>query len=185
MVVYADATTASAMFTLTNVTDLGTPRVLLATARTTARVRVLLPTRPNGAQGWVPAEDVALTNDPDTIDVDLATRTLTWSRDGEVMEQVTVGIGAPSTPTPTGTFFVTDVLPEDPGGAYGAWLIALNAHSDAFTVFEGGDPRIAIHGTNNPSTIGAALSNGCVHVSSAPLAALAADIAPGTPVLIH
>jgi hypothetical protein len=185
LVVYPDPGLSPPSFSLTDVTDLGTPRVLLATAQTTGWVRVELPLRPNGSQGWVRASDVQLSPTYDEVDVDLGARTLTWSHDGSVAMRITVGIGAPSTPTPTGTFFVTDVLPEDPGGSYGAWLIALNAHSDAFDLFEGGDARIAIHGTNSPSSIGQAVSNGCIHVAAKPLATLAASLAPGTPVVVH
>ena len=82
-------------------------------------------------------------------------------------------------------FFVTDVLAEPPNGAYGSWSLALDGHSDAFAEFQGGDARIAIHGTNDPSSIGRAASFGCVRVDADTLARLAAAIAPGTPVVIH
>jgi hypothetical protein len=170
---------------LASVTEFGTPRVLLTTALRGDWIEVLLPTRPNGSEGWVRARDVSLAPVSDSVDVNLATRTLTWTRGGQAVLQTTVGVGAPSTPTPTGTFFVTDILPEDANGSYGAWLVALNAHSDAFTTFEGGDPRIALHGTNDPSSIGRAVSSGCVHVAAGPIAALAAGLVPGTPVIVH
>jgi len=77
------------------------------------------------------------------------------------------------------------VLPYPSGSEYGAWVVALNGHSDAFTEFEGGDARIAIHGTNDPSSIGRASSNGCVRVTGDALALLANSLPPGTPVTIH
>jgi lipoprotein-anchoring transpeptidase ErfK/SrfK len=51
--------------------------------------------------------------------------------------------------------------------------------------FEGGDPRIAIHGTNDPSSIGHPASNGCVRVDAGPLDELRAALMPGTPVVVH
>ena len=101
------------------------------------------------------------------------------------MLTTTVGIGAHSSPTPTGSFFLTDVLPRDPAGSYGAWILALDGHSEAFTEFEGGDARIAIHGTDDPSSIGSSVSSGCVRVASGPLVTLAASLPLGTPVVIR
>ena len=60
-----------------------------------------------------------------------------------------------------------------------------NGHSDTFTEFDGGDAWIAIHGTNDPSSIGAAVSSGCVRVAADPLTALAAGLPAGTPVVIR
>jgi lipoprotein-anchoring transpeptidase ErfK/SrfK len=166
-------------------TELGTPRVLLTTAVRGQWTQVLMPTRPNGSTGWIHTADADLSTIDDAVDVDLAARTLTWTRGNQVVLRVPSAVGARSTPTPTGTFFVTDVLPYDPNGPDGAWVIALNAHSDAYASFEGGDARIAIHGTNDPSSIGAAVSNGCVRVDAGPLDALRAQLPLGTPVTVH
>jgi hypothetical protein len=133
----------------------------------------------------VRTRDVTIATLSDRIDVNLSARLLEWTREGRLMMRTIVGIGGSSSPTPPGTFFVTDVLREDASGAYGAWLLALNAHSDAFPEVAGTDVRIAIHGTNAPASVGAAVSNGCVRVGAEPLAALAAAIQPGTPVQIR
>ncbi len=166
-------------------TELGTPRVLLTTAVRGQWTQVLMPTRPNGSTGWIHTADADLSTVDDAVDVDLAARTLTWTRGNQVVLRVPSAVGARSTPTPTGTFFVTDVVPYDPNGPDGAWVIALNGHSDAYTSFEGGDARIAIHGTNDPSSIGEAVSNGCVRVDAGPLDALRAQLPLGTPVTVH
>jgi lipoprotein-anchoring transpeptidase ErfK/SrfK len=181
----SDSPGAAPSLALYSTTEFGNPRVLLVTQQGGDWVRVLLPTRPNGAEGWVRRRDVALSTVADAVDIDLAARALVWTREGVVQMRATVGIGASRSPTPPGTFFVTDVLAENPDGAYGAWIIALNAHSDAFTVFEGGDPRIAIHGTNAPASLGAAASNGCLHLDAGSLAQLAGVLPLGTPVTIH
>jgi lipoprotein-anchoring transpeptidase ErfK/SrfK len=166
-------------------TEFGNPRVVLALQERDGWVQVMLPVRPNGSLGWTKSTSVTLSPVPDVIDVDVNAHTLTWGRSGDVVLSVPVATGAPSSPTPLGTFYVTDVLREDPNGALGAWVLALNGHSDALTEFEGGDARIAIHGTNDQSSIGRAASFGCVRVDAGSLARLAAEITPGTPVVIH
>jgi lipoprotein-anchoring transpeptidase ErfK/SrfK len=158
--------------------------VLLATGFEGSWVRVLLPTAPNRSEGWVRNADVALTTTDDRIEVSLSSRTLTWSRGSELLLETTVAVGAAGTPTPPGTYYVTDLLPEDPRGPYGAWALVLNGYSEALTVFNGGLPRLAIHGTNDPASIGRAASNGCVRVGAGDLATLAAGVLMGTPVVV-
>jgi lipoprotein-anchoring transpeptidase ErfK/SrfK len=183
--VYATPGDRTAVGALAATTEFGNPRILPVVQLGGDWLRVQLPTRPNGSEGWIRARDAALDQVDDEVDVDLAARTLTWSRAGVVQLQVSAAVGAPASPTPVGRFFVTDVLPETPGGSYGAWVVALDAHSDAFTEFEGGDARIAIHGTDAPSSIGAGVSAGCVRLADAPLAQLAAALVAGTPVVVH
>jgi hypothetical protein len=65
-------------------------------------------------------------------------------------------------------------------GGVRPFILALNGHSDTYTDFEGGDAPLAIHGTNAPSTIGAAASNGCVHIANNLDSYLASIIKPGT-----
>ena len=175
----------STTFALRSPTELGGPRVFLATALQGDWVKVLLPLRPNGSEGWVRATDVDVVSVSDSIVVDLAARTLTWTRGGDVLLTTTVAIGAPSSPTPPGRFYVTDLVAERPGGPLGTWVLALNGYSESFETFNGGDPRLAIHGTNDPGSIGRAASNGCVRVNAGDLATLAAGVPLGTPVTIR
>jgi lipoprotein-anchoring transpeptidase ErfK/SrfK len=183
--VYRNPGDASPAVTLSAQTEFGNARTLLAVQERDGWVQVMLPVRPNGAVGWTKADAVHLSSVPDVIDVDVDAHTLTWGRRGDVVLSAKVATGAATSPTPRGTFYVTDVLGEDPNGALGAWVLALNGHSDTFTEFEGGDARIAIHGTNDASSIGRAASFGCVGVDASTLARLAAAIEPGTPVVIH
>jgi lipoprotein-anchoring transpeptidase ErfK/SrfK len=183
--VYRNAGDGAPFTVLPGVTEFGNPRVVLAVQERDGWVQVMLPIRPNGSLGWTKASAVTLSSVPDVIDVDVNAHTLTWGRRGDIVLSTKVATGAPSSPTPVGTFYVTDVLEEDPNGPLGAWVLALNGHSDTFTEFEGGDARIAIHGTNDPSSIGRAASFGCVRVDATSLARLASAIEPGTPVVIH
>jgi lipoprotein-anchoring transpeptidase ErfK/SrfK len=182
--VYASRTDTWAAFALLGTSEFGGPRVFLATALEGEWVQVSLPLRPNGSEGYVRATDVQISEVNDAITVDRATRTLRWTRNGEELLETYVAIGAPASPTPAGRFHVTDLVPEDPRGPYGAWALALNGYSESFVTFDGGDPRLAIHGTNQPSSIGRASSNGCVRVNADDLASLAAEVPLGTPVII-
>jgi lipoprotein-anchoring transpeptidase ErfK/SrfK len=79
---------------------------------------------------------------------------------------------------------VTDrVRPGNPKGAYGAFALGISAHSDTLTEFDGGDGQVAIHGTNQPASIGRAASHGCVRVP--PHVVKQLELVPlGTPVII-
>ncbi|HEX5586838.1 MAG TPA: L,D-transpeptidase family protein [Acidimicrobiia bacterium] len=171
-------------FALLGTTEFSTPRVFLVTAHEGPWVKVRLSLPPNGSEAWIRASDVVLSDVWDRIDVDLGARRLRWTRNGDVLLDAPVAVGAPSSPTPAHTYYVTDVLPEDPAGPYGSWVVALNGYSESFTTFDGGLPRLAIHGTNAPSSIGDAVSNGCVRAGASDLAVLAAGVAIGTPVFV-
>ncbi|MFL6040049.1 MAG: L,D-transpeptidase [Gaiellales bacterium] len=73
---------------------------------------------------------------------------------------------APPIHTPTGRFFVTDlVVTGDPGGPFGWFALGLSGHQPNLPAGWGGGDQLAIHGTNRPSTIGGAASAGCVFMS--------------------
>ena len=141
--------------------------------------------RPNGSTAWVRKADVEVRVVHDTIRVNLATHTLTWQRDGAVVLTTDVAIGAPDTPTPTGSFFVTDLLDNtDDNGPYGPLLLGLSAYSNVLSQFAGGDGQIGIHGTNEPWAIGQSVSHGCVRVPNDVIEQLATSLSLGTPVTI-
>jgi lipoprotein-anchoring transpeptidase ErfK/SrfK len=149
-------------------------------------LEVLLPVRPNGARGFVRAADVELARVDLVVDVDLATKTLrVFDADSLVLETA-VAIGSDDNPTPVGEFFVTDVLDTgDDGSAYGRKAVGVSAHSETLSEFGGGDGQIGIHGTNQPSSIGQAVSHGCVRVPNDIVTLLAQMLPLGTPVTFH
>jgi lipoprotein-anchoring transpeptidase ErfK/SrfK len=164
-------------------TELGSPQTFLVVERQGDWLRVRLPVRPNTATGWVPAASVTLAVDPWQINVDRAARTLTVLRSGTVVRSVPVAVGAPATPTPVGTFYITDfVRLRNPYGAYGPYAYGLSGHSDVITSFNGGDGVIGIHGTNADWSVGRAVSHGCIRLRNADVAVLATEIPLGTPV---
>ena len=141
-----------------------------------------MPVRPNNAVGWVRVDTVDLTQGIDEIHVSLATRVLEWKHGAGTEMTSPVAIGAASSPTPPGTYYVTDILATD--GVDGPFALALNGHSDTYATFNGGDARIALDGTDAPSTIGQAASHGCVRLPNDTISELAQRIPIGTPVFI-
>jgi lipoprotein-anchoring transpeptidase ErfK/SrfK len=151
----------------------------------TSWYRVELPVRPNGATGWVRASAVQLAAVRTRIDVDLSRRRLTLYEAGRATIHATVAVGSPATPTPTGRYYVDQrLVPEDTSGPFGPGAIGISAFSPVLTGWTQGGP-VAIHGTNEPWSIGHAVSNGCIRLPNATLARLFRLAGAGTPVIIH
>jgi lipoprotein-anchoring transpeptidase ErfK/SrfK len=170
------------------------PLVLGVVERQGDWIEVQLPVRPNGTTGWVALSDVELTTTTRSIVVSLSQRSLRVVDGAQVLMDVPAAIGRPATPTPTGTFTVTDLVPStDPAGPYGPVALALDGHSEALDAFpsdNAGDapdavaPVLAIHGTNRPASIGQAASNGCPRLLNDQILELARLAPAGTPVHI-
>jgi lipoprotein-anchoring transpeptidase ErfK/SrfK len=190
LAVYAAPDDRAPVTTLAATTEFGSPTTLRVTAwdgPAGSWLKVLLPIRPNGSSGYVRTRAVTLGRFAHRIDVDLVARRLRVAdASGTVVIDTAVAIGSPANPTPAGDFFVTDVIdtPDD-GGAYGPYAIGLSAHSDTLTEFAGGDGNVGIHGTNDPASIGNAVSHGCIRVPNDVVAQLAHTLALGTPVTIR
>lgn len=106
-----------------------------------------------------------------TITVNTSAFTLTLYKNGQWYRSYPVAIGKPSTPTPKGTFKIVNKA-LNPGGPFGArWLGLSKAH-------------YGIHGTNNPSSIGNAVSNGCIRMHNRDVIKLYNFVPIGTTVKI-
>lgn len=170
------------------------PLVLGVVERQGDWVEVQVPVRPNGTTGWVRLADVELTTTTRSVVVSLTERTLRVLDDGVVLMDVPAAIGRGATPTPTGTFTVTDLVPStDPAGPYGPVALALDGHSEALDAFPSDNagnapdavaPVLAVHGTNRPSSVGQAASNGCPRLLNDQIVELARLAPAGTPVHI-
>src|SRR6202035_1533155 len=119
------------------------------------------------------------------IVIDKADRHLRVYFHGRLQRTFQAVVGKPSTPTPTGNFFVeeTVLMPAtEAGGPYG---LALSARSNVLQEFAGGPGQIAIHGRDSlGGTLGAAESHGCIRLATPAITWLAARIVPGVPVTI-
>ena len=169
--------------TLANPNPLGAPLTLLVNAVQGGWLQVYLPERPNETMGWVTRSNVNVTTDNEHLVVSLSTRQVTLYRVGAQVFRASVAVGAPDAPTPTGHFFVTEVLQlTDPGDAYGPYALGLSGFSNTYYSFDGGPGQIAIHGTNQPWVIGGYASHGCVRLTNPDITALASQVPAGTPV---
>ena len=94
-------------------------------------------------------------------------------------------VGSSATPTPLGRYYVNQrLIPQDPHGPYGPGAVGISAFSNVLTGWTQGGP-IAIHGTDEPSSIGHAVSNGCIRVQNPVLVRIFRSTLAGTPVIIR
>ncbi len=148
-------------------------------------LEVMLPGRPDGSTGWIAQQGTRPLVTPWRIVVDLAARQVKVYRDGRLMRTFQAVVGKPSTPTPTGQFFVEETLQMQAGEPGGPFALALSARSNVLQEFEGGPGQIAIHGRDNlGGTPGTAVSHGCIRLDTGSIDWLAARISPGVPVAI-
>jgi lipoprotein-anchoring transpeptidase ErfK/SrfK len=168
-----------------HVTVFGVVGAVLARDCSPAWYRVQLPIRPNGVTGYVPAPDLQVERLHTRIVVDLSERRVTLFQDGRRVLQAVAAVGTGGTPTPTGRFYVDQrLISDDPSGPWGPAAIGISAHSEVLVDWEQGGP-IAIHGTNEPSLIGRAVSHGCIRIDNGTLRRLFAATPAGTPVTIR
>jgi lipoprotein-anchoring transpeptidase ErfK/SrfK len=149
-------------------------------------LQVMLPGRPDGSTGWITRSGTRQIVTGWRILVDLAARQVRVYRDGRTVRTFKAVVGKPSTPTPTGQFFVEENVQMQPGELGGPFALALSARSNVLQEFEGGPGQIGIHGRDDlGGTLGAAESHGCVRLATSSIDWLAARIGPGTPVKIY
>lgn len=147
--------------------------------------RVQLPIRPNGATGYVRADRVRPFLVRTRIEVDLSERRIDFFRNGRRVLTTRAAIGKDGTPTPVGRYYVNQrLLAPDPSGPFGPGAIGISAFSPVLTGWTQGGP-IAIHGTNNPSSIGQAASYGCLRIENRLLTRMLHANPEGTPVVIR
>jgi lipoprotein-anchoring transpeptidase ErfK/SrfK len=148
-------------------------------------LHVALPLRPNGATGWVRAGDVDRTPVRTRIVVDLSERRVRLYRNARLVLASRAAIGSSATPSPLGRYYVNQrLVPSDPSGPFGPGAVGISAFSPVLTGWTQGGP-IAIHGTNEPWSIGHAVSNGCIRLPNPVLRRLFKRAVAGTPVLIR
>lgn len=107
------------------------------------------------------------------ITINTKTHTLTLFKNNIVYKTYKVAVGKPSTPTPKGTFKIINRA-INPGGPFGARWLGLNAPFGDY----------GIHGTNNPSSIGKSISNGCIRMFNNQVIELSNLVSIGTIVRI-
>ena len=163
----------------------GLPLVFLVQQRQGDWLEVQLNTRPNQTTAWLRAADVSLRQVTHRIVVSLASRSLTVYDGQTPVMEAAVAIGDPTTPTPRGNYYIDGaVRTPDPSGVYGPYQVSVAAFSEVLMSFGSGVGQIAFHGTNAPSLVGSAVSNGCLRMRNADITRLANTVEIGTPVQI-
>jgi lipoprotein-anchoring transpeptidase ErfK/SrfK len=169
-------------------TPLGTATWLwaLATSPDGRWARVVLPWRPNGRTGWVTLRGVRSVRTRTWVQADLSRRRVTLMHGSHAVGSFVAAVGAAASPTPIGRFSVTDpIATGDPGGPFGWYAFGLSGHQPHLPPGWSGGDQLAIHGTNDPSSLGTAASAGCLRVSATALGILKRALRPGTHIVIH
>ncbi len=108
------------------------------------------------------------------ISVNLTNRRLSHFEGARQVNIYPVGVGKQATPTPTGNYSVIEKIMH-PGGMLGTRWIGIS--------IPGGN--YGIHGTNNPSSIGGYVSNGCIRMHNHDVEVLFPKVHIGMPVKIE
>jgi lipoprotein-anchoring transpeptidase ErfK/SrfK len=120
------------------------------------------------------------------IKIDISSRLATIYRDGKVARRFRVVVGAPSTPTPTGTWYVVDRMHLHNSWSQGRWALATSAFSRVLKRFDGGQGQVALHARGLlRDPVGTAASHGCVRFNNGDIAWMAAHVPNGTQILIQ
>lgn len=171
-------------------TRFGSPTVLWVARRSPDGrwLGVVSETLPNGRLGWIRASSprLAFSHTRYWLRADLSARRLELRRGRSVLARITVTVGGPDSPTPTGYFAITDKRGGRPrGGVYGCCVLALSGRQPKLPAGWRGGNRLAIHGLGAPGPVGAAASAGCMRVAEPPLRRLMRSLPLGTPVFVR
>lgn len=145
---------------------------------------VTTPLRPNGRLAWVRADRVRLSTTRVSLVLDRSARRLYLKVGDRIVRRMPVAVGRSESPTPVGRFAVTDKLFSGVS-YYGCCVLALSATQPRLPRGWSGGNRVAIHGTNQPSSIGTAASAGCPRARDRDLRYLLGVVPLGAPVFIR
>ncbi|MBB6453193.1 lipoprotein-anchoring transpeptidase ErfK/SrfK [Salirhabdus euzebyi] len=109
---------------------------------------------------------------PYVLDVSINNRLLKLFKNTVLQKQYPIAVGRMLHATPVGDFIIINKAP-NPGGPYGTMWMSLSKQ------------HYGIHGTNDPSSIGKAVSKGCIRMHNKDIEELATIIPIGTRVSIH
>jgi lipoprotein-anchoring transpeptidase ErfK/SrfK len=143
--------------------------------------RIVVPGRPNGRRGWIPAAAAAIRPVNRLITIDRSSRRLVLWKRGRPLVSTTVAVGARGMETPLGLFYITwRFVPRAP--ILGAYAFETSAYSK-LSEWPGGG-IVGIHGTPMPWLLGQAVSHGCIRVHNRDILRLRRLVPVGTPIKI-
>jgi len=166
-------------------TSFGSPQVLAVVKRQGAWLNVISSKLANNRTGWVRRQGTRLGETTWQLRLDRSRRRLTVLKAGKVVLRTPVAVGRPGTPTPLGTFAVTDKLRLKSYSPYGCCVLALSGKQETkLDNWSGGD-RLALHATTDESAIGQAVSHGCIRAPTAVMKRLLPEIPLGTRMIVR
>jgi hypothetical protein len=167
-------------------TEWGSTRVLGVVSQRGEWLGVQAAELKNGEIAWIPRSNTTVDCVSWSLHADLSKRTLQVRHNGQTVRKLEVAIGRKDNPTPKGRFTVTDRLQvtssESP---YGCCVLALTGHQTNLPPYWPGGDRLAVHATNDESSIGQPVSLGCMRADAAQARWLINHIPLGSPVFIH
>jgi hypothetical protein len=147
-------------------------------------VSVYLPAGPVDTVGWVERDDVTLSRHRYRIALDRTAHTLTVYNGDTTALTTPVAIG-PDAPAAGARLFIKDlVATPDPMGPYGNYAYGLSGSFNDLAAFTAGQGVVALHGTNDLTTLGLDVGRGSVALDTAALTSLVETVGLplGTPV---
>jgi lipoprotein-anchoring transpeptidase ErfK/SrfK len=170
-------------------TEDGFPEIYIALARTvdqygTQWVQIRVPMRPNGKKGWVPRDALGRFHTVHThLIVNRHTLRATLYRGNRKIWSSPVGVGKPSTPTPSGRFYIRERIKALQGNTiYGPYAFGTSDYS-TLSEWPGGG-IVGIHGTNEPRLIPGRPSHGCIRLPNDKVTQLWRLLPLGTPLRV-
>lgn len=173
---------------LSNPTDVGAARVFrVRGGNGEGWLQVLLPTRPNGSEGWIHADDVTLDKTTYRVHVYLDEhRFVVKHEKDDTVAKGPIAVGKDKTPTPDGDYYIISLLKTTAkDSTYGPYAFGLSGFSGVLESFAGGPGRIGLHGTDKPRLLGSDVSHGCIRMSNENITKLAHALPLGTPIYVH
>ena len=117
--------------------------------------------------------------------VSIPDRKLAVVEDNHVGAVYAVAVGAPNSPSPTGTFTIVNRV-ANPTYYHPGKVIAPGPQNPIGTRWIGLNQKgYGIHGTDEPSSIGSAKSHGCIRLRNADVERLFERVRPGDVVELH
>ena len=147
--------------------------------------RLAVPYSAPARSGWIPLAGLRDSGSSIEVNVSLSRHELVVRRRGRRLFRAPSATGSPASPTPPGRYFVTDRVGFPPGGYLGRFAFGLSGIQPRLPSGWTGGDQLAIHGTDDRSSIGRSASAGCVRVSPGTLERLRSLLRLGTPVIIR
>ena len=147
--------------------------------------RVPIPYAGRDVMGWLRLRGLQTSTTSVSVRADLSRHRLWVVRGERVVFSARAATGAPVSPTPTGRYVISDRVAFPGGGVLGTYAFGLSGIQPNLPPGWSGGNQLAIHGTNDPSSIGRSASAGCLRVAERVLDRLKRVLRVGTPVVVQ